>query len=229
MQMILMEQIEPIVIALWLSLKVAFFATLINFVCGILCAAFLFKYKNRWTSLLESFLTLPMVLPPTVLGYYLLVCFGSQSFIGEWLASYGIQLIFTLKGAIIAAAVVTFPLVLKPIQASFEQIPQAILDASKIIGLNEWQRLIIIILPMAWESVLAGLLLGFARSLGEFGATLMIAGSIPGKTQTISISIWEAVQAGNDQLALALVVIISVVCILILWLVKVLNLRHWKQ
>ena len=102
-------------------------------------------------------------------------------------------------------------------------------DASKIIGLNEWQRLIIIILPMAWESVLAGLLLGFARSLGEFGATLMIAGSIPGKTQTISISIWEAVQAGNDQLAFALVVIISVVCILILWLVKVLNLRHWKQ
>ncbi|WP_228145983.1 molybdate ABC transporter permease subunit [Acinetobacter sp. ANC 4558] len=227
--MMWIDQIQPIAIALWLSLQVAFFATLINFICAVLCAAFLFKFKNRWTSLFESFLTLPMVLPPTVLGYYLLVCFGSQSVFGDWLSSLGIQLIFTLKGAIIAAAVVTFPLVLKPIQASFEQIPQVILDSSKVIGLSEWQRLVIIISPMAWESVLAGLLLGFARSLGEFGATLMIAGNIPGKTQTISISIWEAVQAGDDQLAIALVVIISIVCIAILWLVKILNQRHWKQ
>lgn len=225
----LSENLSSIGIALWLSLEVAFFATLLNFIFAVLCAAVFFKFKNRFTILLESILSLPMVLPPTVLGYYLLVCFGSQSMLGQWLASWGIQLIFTLKGAIIAAAVVTFPLVLKPIQAAFEQIPQHILDAAKVIGLTEWQRLIIIILPMAWESVVAGLLLGFARSLGEFGATLMIAGSIPGKTQTISISIWEAVQAGNDQLATALVLIISSVCIVILWTVKLLNKRRWKQ
>lgn len=223
------ETLGSIGIALWLSLKVAFFATLLNLFLAVLCAALFFKFKNRWTGLLESILSLPMVLPPTVLGYYLLVCFGSQSFLGQWLASMGIQLIFTLKGAIIAAAIVTFPLVLKPIQAAFEQIPQHLLDAAKVIGLNDWQRLLIIILPMAWESVIAGLLLGFARSLGEFGATLMIAGSIPGKTQTISISIWEAVQAGDDQLATALVIIISVVCIAILWTVKCLNKRKWKQ
>lgn len=229
MQFIAPETFSSIAVALWLSLKVAFFATLINFVLAIFFAALFTRFKNRCTIFLESILSLPMVLPPTVLGYYLLVCFGSQSWLGLWLNSWGIQLIFTLKGAIIAAAIVTFPLVLKPIQAAFEQIPQQFLDAAKVIGLNRWQRVIIIALPMAWESVVAGSLLGFARSLGEFGATLMIAGNIPGKTQTISIGIWEAVQAGDDQLATALVLIISIVCIVILWTVKLLNKRRWKH
>lgn len=224
-----LNDLHSIWIALWLSLEVAVCATLINFILGVLVAAFFFRVRNKFTSLLESILTLPMVLPPTVLGYYLLVCFGSNSVLGQWLASFGIKMVFTLNGAIIAAAVVTFPLILKPIQAAFEQVPQNILDASKIMGLNFWQTLFMIVLPMVWDSVLAGLLLGFARSLGEFGATLMIAGSIPGKTQTISISIWEAVQAGNNRQAAYLVVIISVVCISILMLVKALNKRQWKQ
>ncbi|MEB3766395.1 molybdate ABC transporter permease subunit [Acinetobacter sp. MD2] len=222
------NQFHAVWIALWLSLKVAIAATMLNFVLGVLVAAFFFRVRNKLTALLESILTLPMVLPPTVLGYYLLVCFGSQSTLGQWLASIGIQMVFSLNGAIAAAALVTFPLVLKPIQAAFEQIPQHILDASKIMGLNFWQSLVIVILPMVWDSVIAGLLLGFARSLGEFGATLMIAGSIPGKTQTISISIWEAVQAGDNQQAAYLVAIISVLCISILMLVKTLNQRKWK-
>lgn len=229
MQFIDSEMLGSIGIALWLSLKVAFFATLMNFVLAVFFAALFTRFKNRFTTFLESVLSLPMVLPPTVLGYYLLVCFGSQSWLGQWLSSLGIQLIFTLKGAVIAAAIVTFPLVLKPIQAAFEQIPQHLLDAAKVIGLNGWQRITMIVLPLAWESVIAGSLLGFARSLGEFGATLMIAGNIPGKTQTLSISIWEAVQAGDDQLATALVLIISVVCIVILWTVKRLNRRRWKH
>ncbi|MEB3752794.1 molybdate ABC transporter permease subunit [Acinetobacter sp. MD2(2019)] len=224
-----LNALHAIWIALWLSLKVAFCATVVNFILGVIVAAFFFRVRNKFTSLLESILTLPMVLPPTVLGYYLLVCFGSNSSLGQWLASIGIQMVFSLNGAIAAAALVTFPLVFKPIQAAFEQIPQNILDASKIMGLNFAQTLFIIILPMVWDSVVAGLLLGFARSLGEFGATLMIAGSIPGKTQTISISIWEAVQAGNNEQAAYLVLIISVVCISILMLVKALNKRHWKQ
>lgn len=117
---------------------------------------------------------------------------------------------------------------LKPIQAAFDQIPQVLVDASKVIGLKSWQTLLVVIIPLSWESVLAGLLPGLARGLGEFGATLMIAGSIPGKTQTISISIWEAVQAGNDQLANVLVGIISVVCIIILFAVKRMNKQTWK-
>ena len=170
-----------------------------------------------------------MVLPPTVLGYYLLVCLGSSSGFGRWLKSMGIELIFTLNGAIIAASVVTFPLVLKPIQAAFDNIPKHLLDAAKVMGLNSLQTLIAVVLPLAWNSVLAGLLLGFARSLGEFGATLMIAGSIPGETQTISISIWEAVQAGDDALANGLVLVISAVCVVVLYLVKYLNRRTWNE
>lgn len=220
---------QEIWIALWLSLKVAIFATCINFVLCIAIAALLNHFKNKLTDLIETILTLPMVLPPTVLGYYLLVCFGQNSSFGQLLDSLGIQLIFTIKGAILAAVFVTFPLVLKPTQAAFEQIPQVLSDASKVIGLKSWQTLFVIIIPLSWQSILAGLLLGFARSLGEFGATLMIAGSIPGKTQTISISIWEAVQAGNDQLANVLVVIISIVCLIILLLVKRMNNQTWKK
>lgn len=215
-------------IALWLSLKVAFFATVINFFLGIITASLLHRYKNKVTEFIEILLTLPMVLPPTVLGYYLLVCFGSQSAIGQFLNQFGIKLIFTINGAILAATIVTFPLVLKPILAAFEQIPSNIIDAAKVIRLNYFQTLFMIILPMAWESVIAGLLLSFARSLGEFGATLMIAGSIPGKTQTISIRIWEAVQAGDDHQALILVTIISLVCLIILFAVKKINKRAWK-
>lgn len=216
-------------IALWLSLKVAIFATAINLLLCIVIAALLHRYKNKLTDLIDTLLTLPMVLPPTVLGYYLLVCFGQDSFLGKLCEMLGIQLIFTIKGAILAAALVTFPLVLKPIQAAFDQVPQVFKDASKVMGLKPWQSLFVVILPLSWQSVLAGLLLGFARSLGEFGATLMIAGSIPGKTQTISISIWEAVQSGNDHLANILAVIISIVCMIILFVVKRMNKQAWKQ
>lgn len=220
---------SDIAIALWLSLKVAFFATGINVVLGIVVAALLQRFRNPLTSGLETLLTLPMVLPPTVLGYYLLVVLGSNSFLGKVLASIGIEMVFTLNGAIVAASIVTFPLVLKPIQAAFSQVAPIYLDAAKTMGLSFAQTVCAVIIPLAWESILAGVLLGFARSLGEFGATLMIAGSIPGVTQTISISIWEAVQAGDDRLANYLVGIISVVCLLILWLVKYLNQRTWKQ
>ncbi|MDV2439081.1 molybdate ABC transporter permease subunit [Acinetobacter gerneri] len=219
---------QEIWVALWLSLKVAFFATLINFFLGIMAASLLHRYKNKVTELIEILLTLPMVLPPTVLGYYLLVCFGSQSAFGQLLSQLGIKLIFTINGAILAATIVTFPLVLKPLLAAFEQIPSNIVDAAKVIRLNYFQIIYMIILPMAWESVVAGLLLSFARSLGEFGATLMIAGSIPGKTQTISIRIWEAVQAGDEQQAMLLVMIISFVCLFILFVVKKINKRAWK-
>ena len=157
---------SAIAIALWLSLQVAVFASVINLLLGIGVAALLQRYRNPVTSILETLLTLPMVLPPTVLGYYLLVCLGSSSGFGRWLKSMGIELIFTLNGAIIAASVVTFPLVLKPIQAAFDNIPKHLLDAAKVMGLNSLQTLIAVVLPLAWNSVLAGLLLGFARSLG---------------------------------------------------------------
>ena len=165
-----------------------------------------------------------MVLPPTVMGYYLLVLFGRNGTLGQWLQQhFGFSLIFTWQGAVAAAMAVTFPLVLKPARAAFEEVNPQFEQAARVLGLSETAVFFRVTLPLAWRGILSGLLLTFARALGEFGATLMIAGSIPGQTQTLSIAVYEAVQAGNDQLANRLVWLISAVCITVLWSVTRLN------
>lgn len=216
--------LQSVWIALGLSLKVALFATLINLVLGVLVGFVLARCKFYGRDLLDSLLTLPMVLPPTVMGYYLLVLLGRNSTFGGWLNNhFGIHLIFTWQGAVIAAAVVSFPLVFKPARAAFESLNMQYEQAARVLGIAESAIFFRITLPLAWRGILAGLLLAFARSLGEFGATLMIAGSIPGKTQTLAISVYEAVQAGQDDLANFLVVITSVLCITVLLAVKYLS------
>lgn len=218
---LMLTQLSP---ALLLSLKVATFATLINLGLGGALAYALAKYRFFGRDLLDTILTLPMVLPPTVLGYYLLVLLGKQGLIGQWLANtFHINLIFTWQGAVIAAAVVTFPLVVKPARVAFEQVNVQLEQAARTLGISEIALFWRITLPLAWRGILAGVLLAFARALGEFGATLMIAGSIPNETQTLSIAVYEAVQAGDDALANQLVLIISAVCISILWLTQYLN------
>ncbi|MDH5856381.1 molybdate ABC transporter permease subunit [Lampropedia aestuarii] len=199
---------------LWLSLKVAFWATVFASVLGVALGLYLAKSRLWLRNLLDTICTLPMVLPPTVLGYYLLVLFGSQSSMGSWLKeSFGINLIFSLTGATVAATVVSFPLVFKPARAAFESIDPELEQAARVLGVREIGILLRVSLPLAWRGIMAGVMLGFVRALGEFGATLMIAGSIPGKTQTLSIAIYEAVQAGRDGLADVLALVISVVCI----------------
>lgn len=205
--------------ALLLSLKVAGWATAINLLLGIGVGFLLARRQFPGRDLLDSLLTLPMVLPPTVLGYYLLVLIGRRGPLGAWLQeSFGINLIFTWQGAVIAAVIVSFPLVFKPARAAFEAIDRQLEDAGRVLGLSEAAVFFRITLPLAWRGILAGLLLAFARALGEFGATLMVAGSIPGKTQTLSIAIYEAVQAGQDDLAHQLVLITSLVCVSLLLL-----------
>lgn len=204
-------------IPLYLSLKVAIWATLINVVLGVAVGYLLSKKAFIGRELLDTILTLPMVMPPTVLGYYLLVVVGKNGVLGQWLMqTFGINLIFTWQGAVIAASVVSFPLVFKPARAAFESIDGQLQQAARVLGVSEWGIFFRVTLPLAWKGILAGILLSFARSLGEFGATLMVAGSIPGKTQTLSISVYEAVQAGQDDLANTLVLIISTVCIVLL-------------
>lgn len=204
--------------ALVLSLKVAASATLINAVLGTLAGFMLARCRFIGRDLLDTLLTLPMVLPPTVIGYYLLVLLGREAWLGHWLREhYGIQLIFTWQGAVLAAAVVTFPLIAKPARAAFEGVEPQLEQAARSLGLPEYAVFWRITLPLAWRGILAGILLSFARALGEFGATLMIAGSIPGQTQTLSIAIYEAVQAGDDALANGLVLLVSAVCISVLW------------
>ncbi|MBD7977921.1 molybdate ABC transporter permease subunit [Serpens gallinarum] len=208
---------ESVWIALALSLKVAGWATAITLVLGVAVGYVLARARFPGRDLLDTLLTLPMVMPPTVLGYYLLVLLGKRSTFGAWLHdSFGINLIFTWQGAVIAASIVAFPLVFKPARAAFEAVDGQLEQAARVLGLSEPAVFFRVTLPLAWRGILAGVLLAFARALGEFGATLMVAGSIPGKTQTLSIAVYEAVQAGQDDVANLLVLITSVVCVTVL-------------
>ena len=203
--------------ALWLSLQVATWATLACLVLGTGVGYALARWRFPGRDLVDTLLTLPMVMPPTVLGYYLLVLLGRKGWLGGWLYdTFGIHLIFTLTGAVIAATVVAFPLVFKPARAAFEAVDPQLQDAARVLGVSEAGVFWRVTLPLAWRGILAGVLLGFARALGEFGATLMVAGSIPGKTQTLSIAVYEAVQAGQDDVANLLVLITSAVCVAVL-------------
>ncbi|MCF8068496.1 MAG: molybdate ABC transporter permease subunit [Desulfobacterales bacterium] len=202
---------------LWLSLKVAFCATVIAFVFGVLLAYLFAKLKFKGKDLMDAVLTLPLVLPPTVLGYYLIVLFGHNGVPGIILQKlFGLSLIFTWQGAVIASAIVSLPLVLKSARAAFENVDINTEDAARTLGSNEIIVFLMVSFPLAWRGILAGTMLAFARSLGEFGATLMLAGNLPGKTQTLSMAVYDAVQAGDDHLATTLVLITSCagVCIL---------------
>ena len=204
-------------VPLGLTLKVAGWATLINLVLGVAVGFLLARRRFPGRDALDALLTLPMVMPPTVLGYYLLVLIGRRGPLGAWLQStFGIQLIFTWQGAVIAATVVAFPLVFKSARAAFEGVDPQLEQAARVLGLREWAVFLRVTLPLAWRGVMAGLLLAFARATGEFGATLMVAGSIPGKTQTLSVAVYEAVQAGQDDTANFLVLVTSVTCIAVL-------------
>jgi molybdate transport system permease protein len=202
---------------LWLTLKVAGVATLLTFLVGV-NLAFLVARSRFWgREGLDAFCTLPLVLPPTVLGYYLIVIIGRQGWLGQWLqATWGISLIFTWQGAALAAAVVSLPLIFKSARAAFEEVDANLENAARTLGLSESAVFFRVSLPLAWRGILAGAMMAFARSMGEFGATLMVAGNLPGKTQTLSIAVYDAVQAGNDAGATVLVLLISVVCITIL-------------
>ncbi|NUN01684.1 MAG: molybdate ABC transporter permease subunit [Bryobacteraceae bacterium] len=208
---------DPAWTALALSLKVAGWATALNLVLGVAVGLLLARGRFPGRDLLDTMLTLPMVMPPTVLGYYLLVLIGRNGPLGAWLReTFGINLIFTWQGAVIAATIVSFPLVFKPARAAFEAVDGQLEQAARVLGIPEAAVFFRVTLPLAWRGILAGVLLAFARALGEFGATLMVAGSIPGKTQTLSVAVYEAVQAGQDDTANLLVLITSVVCIAVL-------------
>jgi molybdate transport system permease protein len=204
-------------IALALSLKVAAWATAINLVIGIAAGLAMARRNFPGREIVDAALTLPMVMPPTVLGYYLLVVIGSHGPLGAWLLQvFGFRLIFTWQAAVIASSLVAFPMVFKAARAAFEGIDPHLEDAARTLGITEWAIFWRITLPLAWRSILAGLLLAFARALGEFGATLMVAGSIEGKTQTLAIAVYEAVQAGQDDVANFLVLLTSVTSLAVL-------------
>jgi len=216
-------------IPLALSLKVALWATVINLVLGVAVAFGLSRWRSPARELVDSILTLPLVLPPTVLGYYLLVLLGRKGAFGGWLDRHGIELVFTWQGAVIASTLVAFPLVQKAARAAFEAVDPQLESAARVLGLREVAVFFRVSLPLAARGITAGALLAFARALGEFGATLMIAGNLPGRTQTLSVAIYAAVQAGHDDTAAIMVVVTSVTCVVALLLAGWLSPDHTRR
>jgi len=197
---------------------VASLATLGALFLGVLAAWGLTRGRFPGRDLLDALCTLPLVLPPTVLGYYLIVLVGRRGLLGAWLhETFGVSLMFTWQGAVLAAVVVAFPLVFKSARAALEGVPRTVENAARTLGCGEWAVFVRVSLPLAARGILAGSMLAFARAMGEFGATLMIAGNLPGRTQTLSLAVYSAAQAGDDGLANLLVLLISVVCTVILW------------
>ena len=188
---------------LWISLATSLTATAITFVVGLAAAVWRERSTGTAMVLVDGIFLLPLVLPPTVVGFLLLLLFGRHGPLGKLLLQFGASIVFSWPATVIAAAVVAFPLMYLTSRAALEQVEPALLQAARTLGASEWRVFREIALPLAWPGVLAGTILSFARALGEFGATLMIAGNIPGKTETIPIAIYFAVEADETQRALA--------------------------
>lgn len=212
---------------LLLSFRVALIATALVLVVGVALAWLLARRRFVGREVLDAVVTLPLVLPPTVLGYYLLMLFSQNSPAGRAIKlTTGLQLVFTWQGAVLAAALGALPLVVKTSRAAISTVSEQLEDAARTFGKSEWQIFWRITLPLASRGIIASAMLAFARSLGDFGATLMIAGNIPGRTQTAAIAIYDANQAGRDQDALTLVLILSAVVLTLLYATNKLTGRN---
>ena len=206
------DLLSPIAI----SLKTAITATIITFCLGTMTAWWMSRYRGKGRNIIETILTAPLVLPPTVVGFLLLLSFGKNGWLGQLLNMVGIRIVFTWYATVIAATVVAFPLMYKSAYSAFEQIDRNLIDCARTLGAKESTIFWRIIFPLAKPGLVAGTLLAFARALGEFGATLMLAGSIPGKTQTIPIAIYLAAESGEMDRALGLVIVLLIISLGIL-------------
>lgn len=207
---------------LWISLKTAAVSTFITFLLGNLAAWIAAKSKSRFKGLIDGIFMLPLVLPPTVLGFFILLILGKNGPVGKILFALGTTIIFTWPAAVISATVVAFPLMYKTARGAFEQIDADILNAARTLGVSEWKVFRKVAVPIAWPGIAAGTILAFARALGEFGATLMVAGNIPGKTQTIPVAIYFAVEGGEMGKALTWVIMVVIIS-----LIAIVGMNYW--
>ncbi len=194
---------------LLITLKTAVVATVVTFFLGIGLALAVVRMR-RFQGFADAVITLPLVLPPTVVGFFLLLAFGKRSYIGKFLLQFDITIVFTWKAAVIAAIIVSLPLMYRTARGAFEQIDPNILGAARTLGVSEWRIFWHVLVPNARAGILAGLVLAFTRALGEFGATIMFAGNIPGVTQTMSTAVYAAVQANDYDLAFKWAVVIII-------------------
>ena len=204
----------------WLSLRTAGLATLLAVAIGLPVAAWLSRSRNALGGILDAVVTLPLVLPPTVLGYFILVALGARSPLGDVFNQLGIPLVFTWRGAVLAAAMVALPLVVQSSKAALDSVDPNLIDVARTLGRSDRQVFLTVSLPLAWRGVLAGATLALARSLGEFGATLMVAGNIPGQTQTLPIAIYDAVQRGDQWLANWMALGLAALALILLLLIR---------
>ncbi len=216
--------------ALWLSLKVAFWCTFLGAIPAI-GLAWVLARRNFWgKSLLEAFVYLPMILPPVVLGYLLLVVFGRNGWIGQWLQPLGIQLAFHWTGAVLASWLMSLPLFVQPIRLALQNVDVRLEQAAQTLGASPWRAFITITVPLCMPAILMGAVLAFGRSLGEFGATITFVGNIDGETRTLPLAIYAAIQSPDGEtLALRLVMLSITVALLTLWVSQRLARRSHQR
>ncbi|WP_206813061.1 molybdate ABC transporter permease subunit [Paradesulfitobacterium ferrireducens] len=204
---------------LYLSLKVAFFATLLGLIAAVPLAWAFTQYHHPLIKWFNSLTTLPLILPPTVLGYYLLVLVGRQSAIGQLYEQLtGKTLVFSWQGAVLASSIVSFPLLISAIRNAMSHVSPDLIAAARLLGHSNWHVFWTIVLPLSWRGIISGVALAFARAMGDFGATLMVAGNIPGVTQTMSIAVYDAMMSGDIVQANFLALIMTAVAIIVLFL-----------
>ena len=209
---------------LTLSIKAAFIATCITSILGIVLAYLVINIKGRYKSLLDGILTLPLILPPTVVGFFLLLVFGKNGPIGKIFLLFDKSIIFSFSATVIAATVVSFPMMYRTTRSAFEQIDSNIISAARTLGISEFKIFYKISIPLAMPGIIAGIILSFARAMGEFGATLMLAGNIPNKTQTIPLAIFFAVESGDIKTAS-----IWVIIIIFISFISIFVLNYWSE
>ena len=209
---------------LWISIKTATISTIITFFLGIIISYWMSNFKGKSKGLIDGLFTLPLILPPTVVGFFLLLICGKNGPVGKLLELFNTSLIFSWSATVLAAIVVSFPMMYRTTRSAFEQIDINILSAARTLGLSEFKIFYKIAMPLAMPGIIGGLVLSFARAIGEFGATLMLAGNIPGRTQTMPLAIFFAAEGGDMQKA-----ILWVAIIVTLSLVLILILNYWSE
>jgi molybdate transport system permease protein len=209
---------------LWISCKTVLTTTVITFFIGIFAARWMARYTGKGKSIIDGIFILPLVLPPTVVGFGLLLLFGKNGPLGTFLSWLGTTIVFSWPATVITAVVMTFPLMYMSARAGFEQVDTNVENAARTLGASEWRVFWTVTMPMAWPAVVAATILTFARALGEFGATLILAGNIPGKTATIPVAIYFAIQGGHNDRALILVGIVLAISF-----ASLLALAYWKR
>jgi molybdate transport system permease protein len=211
------------------TLQVAVLATLLILPPGVACGLLLARYRGPGRGALETLLSLPLVLPPTAVGIALLEVLGGRTAFGRWLQERGLDVVFTWRGVVLATCVISFPLLVRAVAAAFAEVDPRLVGIARTLGRGPAGAFFAVTLPLAWRGVLAGTVLAFARALGEFGATVILAGNIPGRTQTLALAIFHHHQIGRDDRAMALAAVTVVLAFATLWTAGWLEKRRGRR